>query len=453
MKEKLSKLHAKIGDFWWYSLMLFVACRTGDVIQAFIGLWLVPKYVGPQELGAVLPLQQLATFLTIPLAIIAVVFSKYVNTYATRGEYGKVKSFVRDVFATTFVIFVLCIGGAYMIMPFFYERLRIASGSLTLLILLCGLMCNVGTIVSSAQQGLKRFKMMSAMNLISAPIRLVTLLVAMPFRALSGYILGQTTPVATTSALSVLDIHKVLKPYVPDTSWRKDLPEIWRYLWPYAICIVIGTFASTMTSVVYRQRLPEIESSAYYMLTRFSDIASFIGLTFSMILFPLASEAHEKGAENRKPLWHTLIGSLAGCLLLAVCFAVVAKPILALNSVWRQYEPYAYLLPFLTYAVWPSYAMSAIASFEYACNRIGSTAFYIGSNLLFASFLICFTGYEYFRGILPDSVVDWMASLHIAQLSTLTYLTAAYWTVAIACLLLHIHCGDKARAQPHHSAT
>ena len=32
------KLHARLGDFWWYSLMLFVACRSGDVIQAFIGL-------------------------------------------------------------------------------------------------------------------------------------------------------------------------------------------------------------------------------------------------------------------------------------------------------------------------------------------------------------------------------------------------------------------------------
>ena len=48
--------------------MIFVACRSGDAIQAFIGLWLVPKYVGAEELGAVLPLQQLSGLFTVPLA-------------------------------------------------------------------------------------------------------------------------------------------------------------------------------------------------------------------------------------------------------------------------------------------------------------------------------------------------------------------------------------------------
>ena len=59
MQTFLNRLHARVGDLWCYSAMIFIACRSGDVIQAFIGLWLVPKYVGPNELGAVLPLQQL----------------------------------------------------------------------------------------------------------------------------------------------------------------------------------------------------------------------------------------------------------------------------------------------------------------------------------------------------------------------------------------------------------
>lgn len=61
MKDLLNRIHARVGDLWWYSAMIFLACRSGDAIQAFIGLWLVPKHV---------------------------------NTYATRGEYGKVKSFI-----------------------------------------------------------------------------------------------------------------------------------------------------------------------------------------------------------------------------------------------------------------------------------------------------------------------------------------------------------------------
>ena len=61
MKTLLDRLHVRLGDFWWYSLMLFAALRFGDLINAFVGLWLVPKYVPSEELGAVLPLTQFAT--------------------------------------------------------------------------------------------------------------------------------------------------------------------------------------------------------------------------------------------------------------------------------------------------------------------------------------------------------------------------------------------------------
>ena len=56
MTALLNKLHSKLGDFWWYSLMLFCAMRAADCLNVFVGLWLVPKYVEPAELGAVMPL-------------------------------------------------------------------------------------------------------------------------------------------------------------------------------------------------------------------------------------------------------------------------------------------------------------------------------------------------------------------------------------------------------------
>ena len=445
MKQLLAKVHERLGDLWWYSLMIFVACRSGDVIQAFIGLWLVPKYVGPEELGAVLPLQQLTSFLTVPLAVLATVFAKYVNTYATRGEYGKVKGFIRDVFAATAVLFALCIGGAYLVMPFFYERLRIASGSLTLLILLCGLAANVSTVVTSAQQGLKRFKTLSAMNVISAPIRLVTLLVAMPYRALSGYLLGQTTPTATTSLLSVLDIRKALKGHAPDATWRRDLPEIGRYLAPFAVCTLVGTFAGTMTATVYRQRLPEAESAAYYMLTRFSDMVGFVSASFALILFPLASEAHERGRENRRLLGQTVLATLGGGVLLALAFALAARPLFALTETWRAYLPYVYLLPILTFSNGFGLSAGAIANYELACGRFGALALLVLLNLAYAALLIAFTGCEAFRGLAPDALVDWMASLHVARLSTLVYLSLAFGLLLLSAMAAFALCRTKGR--------
>ena len=38
--------------------MLFCAMRAADCLNVFVGLWLVPKYVPPSELGAVQPLKK-----------------------------------------------------------------------------------------------------------------------------------------------------------------------------------------------------------------------------------------------------------------------------------------------------------------------------------------------------------------------------------------------------------
>jgi len=423
MKSLLNRIHARVGDLWWYSAMLFIACRSGDVIQAFIGLWLVPKYVGPDELGAVLPLQQLAGFFTVPLAIVAVVFSKYVNTYATRGERGKVKSFIHDVILVSAALFLVCIVAAYFLIPHFYSRLNIAAGSLTVLVLASGFVGNISNLFGSALQGLKKFKTMTVQSLIGAPIRLVTLLVAMPFRPLSGYLLGQTTPPAATSVLAALSIRKDLKSEIPDTSWRKDLPEIWRYLWPIAIYTIFSTLFATITTTIYRQRLPEIESSAYYILSRFSDVAGLICASLNTVLIPMASEAHERGEDDIKALKHTLIWTAATTIGFFFLSAACAKPIFSLTKIWSSYANYAHLLPWMIALSGIASATLTIVSYEMACRRFFAAFMLIIYTALFTCFLVFSTGYEYFRGKVPDDLLNLIASLHVAHLQTLTLIT------------------------------
>jgi len=421
MKALLNRIHARVGDLWWYSAMIFIACRSGDVINAFIGLWLVPKYVGPNELGAVLPLQQLTSFLTVPLGVVAIVFAKYVNTYATRGEYGKVKSFIRDVLGISAILFVICIVGAYLIMPYFYERLRIESGLLTVLILASGLVGAIGQLVTSTQQGLKRFETMSFTAIISAPVRLVTMLVAMPIRALSGYLLGQTTPGVVTTACAAYDTHRALKPYTPDPSWRKDWKQILNYTWPIAIFTTFNLVFATITSTIYRQRLPEIESSANYMLSRFAEIAGYVGTSISVILFPLVSESHENGNEDTSLLRKAIIGTAIPSALLVLGFYISADFIFSLTETWAIYRPYANLLPFLILITGSSSVIGTIVSYEMACRRFGIAAFIIFFNILWIAFLVCFTGYEFFRGLIPDVWITFMSNCHIRSLRMIVY--------------------------------
>ena len=105
LKKFFHRLRAKCGDFWWYSILIFIACRSGDAIQAFIGLWLVPHYVPQSELGAALPLLQIGGAFGLPLSILIIPFSRWLTLYAARGEYGKVKRLLSLAFRFVFIAF------------------------------------------------------------------------------------------------------------------------------------------------------------------------------------------------------------------------------------------------------------------------------------------------------------------------------------------------------------
>lgn len=411
--------------------MIFIACRSGDLIQAFIGLWLVPKYVGPDSLGAIMPIQQLSGLLTVPIAAITIVFTKFVTSYSTRGEYGKVKSFIRDTITGSILIFLFCIAIAYLILPQFYNRLNIASGALTILILTSGFIGNIAQLFTSALQGLKKFKTITAINFIGAPIRLITLIIFMPLRALSGFVLGQTTPTATSSLVAAFSLHRELSSVKSDTTWRCDIPSIVKYLIPIGAYLTFITLSSTISNTIYRQRLPEIESAAYYMLSRFAEIANYVGVSIAVVLFPLAAEAHEIKKENPSLLKHTIIATAVTTVLLAIFFALTGRFIFSVSQTWSIYLPYTYLLPWTTIIFGASSIIGNIITYETACQRFG-IAFCIAAFSLFTSFIIIsFTGYEFYRTILPDTIVDWMSAHNLSSLSRMTIFSLASATIQL----------------------
>ena len=136
MATFLNKLHSKLGDFWWYSLMLFCAMRAADCLNVFVGLWLVPKYVEPSELGAVMPLTQFANFLAIPAAVFASTFRNELTTLAVNRKFGQMKTLMRGVFIATAIFLFLAIVICRFILPAYFERIRVAEGSLAIVILI-----------------------------------------------------------------------------------------------------------------------------------------------------------------------------------------------------------------------------------------------------------------------------------------------------------------------------
>ena len=423
--------------------MLFCACRAADLLNAFVGLWLVPKYVDPSELGAVQPLTQFANFLAIPVAAFANTFRNELTRLSIGKEYGKLKTLMRGVFAATAVFLFLAIIVARFLLPAFLERIRIVEGSLGLVIIAASFVSAVAPIYSNALQALKKFKAQSLLSLVGAPVRLVAMLITMPFRALTGYFVGQAaTPVFSIIA-SVVALRKELsvkaEPY-----WTKEtIKKFSALLVIFFGCGVATGFYGLVEATIIRQRLPDLDSAGYYMATRFSEIAGFLAATLAFTIFPFIADTAAKQEDTR----HLVIKSISAngifCLLLAIPFLIIGRQLIAMLPHGDLYSEYWWSIPWLIAITWLSSIYGFYSLAETAANRFGFLKWAVPVDIAYPAFLLIITGHGYFTGIIPCSCSEFLTSHNIYSLKTMlcwmTAITIIKAFFSITAMYMHIH--------------
>ncbi len=462
--QSLKNLRARFGDFWWWSLAIFLACRSGDVIQAFAGLWLVPRFVGTADLGAALPLIQLSSVFALPLSILTIPFSRWLTLYTARGETGKVKTLLLFAFCSVVIAFLVVLVMAKAILPHFFLRLRVAEGSLGLLLIVSGLIGPLANVFTSALQGLKRFGALTLTSAIGAPLRLIVLLVAMPFRALSGYLLGQIVPPAANIALSLASLRGELGRKVKRVAIdRTDLAAMLRYTWPIAINTISGAVCGAWIALLFRQRLPEVESAAYYMISRLAEIASYAGLSLAVVVFPFATEAGERGdARAEAALFKKiLLGSFLPGVALTLLFFLFGRAILSAVPLWSQYAHYAPYLAIVTFRMSLLAAIGAFSACEMAAGRFRYLLYLLPISAVECGGLVALSGYGALAPFLPDCIDQAVAALNPCRLSFFIWWLSACTFAQILGTVIHLICRHRRRsravaiscdAQPAHPA-
>ena len=406
--------------------MLFCACRAADLMNAFVGLWLVPKYVDPSELGAVQPLTQFAEFLAIPIAAFANTFRNELTRLSINKEFGKLKTLMRGVFVATAVFLFLAIILAHFLLPAFLERIRIVEGSLGLVIIAASFVGAVAPIYSNALQALKKFKAQSILSIFGAPVRLIAMLVAMPFRAITGYFVGQTSVSVFTISASVISLNKELsgkaEPY-----WNRDVCR--KYITIFAIFAMwsLSVRGYTLTeSTILRQRLPDIDSAGYYIATRFSEIASFLAATLSFTIFPFSAYQAANNVDTRPLILKALFANAAFCMLIALPFLIFGRQILFLVPNGVQYAQFWWAIPWLIMLTWLSSIFGFFSTAEVAANRFGFLKWAVPLDSVYATILILITGHGYFTGFIPASWSEYLSAHNIYSLQTMLWWMTAF---------------------------
>ena len=432
----LAKLHARLGDFWWYSLMLFCACRAADLLNAFVGLWLVPKYVDPSELGAVQPLTQFANFLAMPVVAFAYTFRSELTRLSTANEFGRLKTLMRGVFIATAIFLFLAIVVARFLLPAFLERIRIVEGSLGFVIIATSFVGAVAPIYSNALQALKKFKAQSLISIIGAPVRFLTMLVAMPFRALTGYFVGQASTPVLSIITSLLCLRKELSvtatPY-----WNRDtIRKFSCILALFLVGGIVNGIENLVESTVLRQRLPDLDSAGYYMATRFSDISGLLYNTLVFTIFPFTASLATKGKDIRPLILKTSAATIFFSVLIALPFVFFGKPILGLLPNGEQYSAYWWAIPWQIGISALGAVVGLYITAEISANRFGFLAWTAPIDVIYPSLLLFVTGYGYFNGIIPASWSNFLEAHNIRSLETmLWWMTGFYSIKTLGCLV------------------
>ena len=434
----MNRIHAKLGDLWWYTILLFCAQRFGDVINMFVGLWIVPKYVPMKELGAVMPLTNIVSVIGIPLTIIAIPFLKFVAIFAEKKEFGKVKALIRDTFIGTGIFALLTILIAYFILPLFFERLRVENGSLAFLLVATTIITAVSTITGNAVSALKMFSQTVWYSAIAAPLRLVLMVILMPFRPLSGYVAGGAALPAVGVIGPLFALRKFFKSDIKaEPYWKEYGRDILKYTWPLILMTIFSAVTSNIDTLVIRHRLCDFESAGYYMITRFSDIAMQLGSVFTAFLLPILAGKNGNDDESRKLILHSSVGVLTIGTGMSLTLLVFGERLLNLKSEWTTY---ASLSPHM-------FGFAAMSTIQMAANCI-TTAFIARGCFAFLWYFIPIisaksiilyttTGYTFFTNILPAPIMQSIADFNPCRLSIVLF--AMLITNVLILILLVTH--------------
>jgi O-antigen/teichoic acid export membrane protein len=368
MPNFAARLRQRLGPVWGAALLLFVAQRFGDAVNAFIGIWLVPRYVPQGELGAVLPLAQVAAFVAMPLSILLTPYAKLLNVHAERGEPGKVKAMFRDASLLALAVLLLTLALSPLFFPWIFRHFGIQNGNLALAIVLSAVIGALAPIFSESLRALRRFGVVSALSAISAPLRLAVMWIALPFRGLTGYFVGQASAPAFQSGVALLDFLRRHRGVRCEPYFRDDRRVFLAFAVPLAVSTLAGNLRG-MAEMMPMALVPSVESAAYYQITRFTEIASYLGLTLVFVLFPVVSGRHERGEDTRGVLLRTMWGSLALGLAFTAALALAARPLFGAVGFLRPYADFTgFVLPLGAIAS-VRVASACFTTHEMACSR------------------------------------------------------------------------------------
>ena len=365
------------------AILLFLALRVGDIVNVAAGMWFVPRYVSPEDIGAVLPVTSFATFLSLPMFAFAMTVMKESACLSAAGERGKVKSLLCGVFWGVAAILVVVLLASVIAVPHFLDAMRVSDASVGILVVAAAFLGCVAPVYTDALQSLKRFRALAVVEVGGALVRFLVMLALMPLRALAGYFAGQAALPAFRMAGSVFALRKDLcEPAVP--YWNRDSARRMAFAFLAVVAYQgVPMAASLVEQSILRTALPAVDSAGYYMVSRFSDFLHYLTFPLLLVMFPYTAAAGQRKGSTRPFVLKCAAVTLAAAVFMAVTYLFFGRELLALLPHGAEYAAYAHYMPWLVVMTAMTTCQVFYTNAEVSVGRFGFLSWLVPLHVIY----------------------------------------------------------------------
>ncbi len=404
MRHLVQSLRARLGELWWYTLLGFIVSRVGDAVNLYIGIYIVPKVLPADQLGAVMPLMSVGAFVGLPIAILLLPVGKFLSVFAARREYGKVKALLFDSIYVNLVFAVVVLGWLAYAGGGILERMHVTDRRILIPVAYFAVLSCLEPIISAAQRALKCFRSMLVAGLGGPYVRLAGMLLLLaPFGAF-GYLSAQMAMSLWGVGCALVALHLYLRKCGGRESYRADVRDMVAYSLPLLAMTFAARVQGPVESFVIRHRLPEEVSAGYYFSTMFGAIPGYFTGALVAFFWPIVSEKFEKGESTRKVLMQSMLFNLVvgGLALLAI--ALVVPYVFRLPGPWQGYEEYSRYVWQAGLITLLKSVQAIYMSHESACRRFVYVKYMVPLMLLEAAVLYGLPAWSQAAPYVPRSV-------------------------------------------------
>ena len=369
------------------ALLLFLALRAGDLVNVAAGMWFVPRYVLPEDIGAVLPVSSFATFLALPVFAFAMVMMRESACLYAAGERGKVKSLLRGMFAVFAALLVAFLALAAVVVPRFLGAMRVSDASVGVLAVSAAFLGCLAPVYTDALQALKRFAPLAAVELGGSVVRFLVMLAVMPVKALAGYFAGQVALPLFRIAGSVLALHRDLA--VPPSPYWNAAAARRIFLAFLAVVAYQATpmAASLVEQTLLRTSLPFEISAGYYMVSRFADFLHYLTFPLMLVMFPYTAEAAQQSRSTRPFVLKCSAVAVAAAAVMSVAYSLWGRELLGLVPTGDCYAEYVRYMPWLVLITVLTTCQVFYTNAEVSAGRYGFLCWLVPLHLAYPALL------------------------------------------------------------------